>query len=271
MDLDSIAEIIRSVPDYATGMGAQIYHYFHEHPDLIQQKLKLVEQGGLFKLGQDGLGAILKRAKSTVDNDSEKRMTGQDLDLIPADVGDSFIREAQYVQDEYLQKLWASLLVSYVYNRRKGIEARKAFCYVLSQLTSFDAKCLETLYSVDSGILQAEASQVDAMDSQPSSSSNSSFYANYAGKVIFTANLPREAFFSSENTKQKISEIKGKPLSSDILTSIVNLSRLGLIDPDRYIDGGGAEDYSMHGGTDPRLVFHTGFGVEFARSVFLVP
>ncbi|TGH20333.1 MAG: DUF4393 domain-containing protein [Aphanocapsa feldmannii 277cI] len=261
MDLHSIAEIIRSVPDYATGMGAQIYHYFHEHPGLIQQKLKLVEQGGLFKLGQDGLGAILKRAKSTVDNDSEKGMTGQDLDLIPADVGDSFIREAQYVQDERLQKLWASLLVSYVYNRRKGVEARKAFCYVLGQLTPFDAKCLETLYFVDSGVLQAEASQVNDIDSQPASSSNSSGNINYyAGKGILTFHLPKKAPLRPEDPRQKIPELS-KPLSPDILASLGNLCRLGLVEPDRYIDGG----------THPRVVFHTGFGVEFAQSVFLVP
>ena len=48
-----------------------------------------------------------------------------------------------------------------------------------------------------------------------------------------------------------------KPLNKDVLASIVNLSRLGLIELSGYMDGG----------SDPRVVFHTGFGLVFAQAV----
>jgi len=81
----------------------------------------------------------------------------------------------------------------------------------------------------------------------------------HASKPISTAALPASAFVASYPEGAHASQ--GQPTLNSLLTaSIGNLCRLGLIEAERYMDGG----------SDPRSVFQTAFGLGFCSAVFMV-
>jgi len=241
-----------------SGMATHLHQYFLDNP-VLADKLSMIERGALSALGNRIATLILKADSILKDKGYEPIQPG-DFNEIPSDVGDAFIRESQFVEDEAAVELWASLLASYIQETREGGQARKAFSSVLGQLTPFDAQCLKAIYSVDSSRFTSKALLANSFEWEEASIGEPRGNDIYSGKGISTVLLPDKAFVFDNNLRQEIVEMD-QPLSMDLLTSLGNLARLGLIEASAYFDGG----------SDPRVVFHTGFGLIFSKSIVFGP
>ncbi|WP_216915336.1 Abi-alpha family protein [Synechococcus sp. CCAP 1479/13] len=239
-------------------MASHLHHYFQQNPELLD-KLALVEKGALPVFGSR-LANLIWRSDAILQQNGRESIKLEDLKSIQSDTGDAFVRESQFVEDEELLELWSSLLASYINEAREGRQARKAFSFVLGQLSSFDAQCLKAIYSVDSSMFTPTASLAVAFGWDDSSIGEPRGNDVYSGKGISTVLLPERAFVFDNNLRQTIAEMD-QPLGMDLLTSLGNLARLGLIEASTYIDGG----------SDPRVVFHTGFGLIFSKSIIFSP
>jgi hypothetical protein len=265
IDATSLLDIVRhladqgsQIPGQLTGMATNLHHYFQQNPVLID-KLALVEKGALPVCGNRLVNRIW-RSDAILQENGKEPIKLEDLQSIQSDVGDAYIRESQFVEDEELLELWSSLLASYINEAREGRQARKAFSYVLGQLSPFDAQCLKAIYSVDSSMLTSTASLADAFKWEDSSIGEPRGNDIYSGKSISTVLLPERAFVFDNNLRSTIAEMD-QPLGMDLLTALGNLARLGLIEASAYTDGG----------SDPRVVFHTGFGLIFSKSIIFSP
>jgi hypothetical protein len=241
-----------------SGMAIHLRQYFLDNP-VLTDKLSMIERGALSVLG-NRIATLILRADSILRDKGYEPIKPGDFNEIPSDVGDAFIRESQFVEDEAAIGLWASLLASYIQETREGGQARKAFTSVLGQLTPFDAQCLKAIYSVDSSRFTSKASLANAFELENASIGEPRGNDIYSGKGISTVLLPDRAFAFDNNLRRSIAEMD-QPLSIDLLTSLGNLARLGLIEASAYFDGG----------SDPRIVFHTGFGLIFSKSIIFRP
>jgi hypothetical protein len=251
------SELIKSAPDAAHGFVALIGDYLHAHGDSLQHKAEIIEAAALKKIGAETGKEIYQQAVSLFKRIAGREMLVCDLERMPVDLGKSFVSASRYVQNEELQGLWASLLASYVNTCAKGEYPRSAFVSVLKDLTPLDARCLEKIYLVETSLSRSTASLAHFLDQAIVEDSQPVGDLVYAGKSVATALLPEEAFLSGSDKSPSIAKL-AKPLNSEIVASIGNITRLGLVEPERYIDGG----------SDPRRVFHTAFGYEFCKSVF---
>ena len=241
-----------------SGMATQLHQYFLDNT-VLTDKLTMIERGALQVIG-NRIATLILKADSILKDKGQEPIKPGDFNRIPSEVGDAFIRECQFVEDEAAVELWASLLASYIQETREGGQARKAFCSVLGQLTPFDAQCLKAIYSVDSNISTSKASLADIFEGMESTIGAPTGKSIYSGKGISTVLLPGRAFVFDNNLRQNIDKMD-QALSMDLLASLGNLARLGLIDLAIYMDGG----------SDPRVVFHTGFGLVFSKSIIFSP
>lgn len=240
--------------DQLAGMATRLHQYFLDNP-VLTDKLTMIERGALPVIGNRIATLILKAGSILKDKGQEPIKPG-DFNRIPSDVGDAFIRESQFVEDEAALVLWATLLASYIQETREGGQARKAFCSVLGQLSPFDSQCLKAIYSVDSNKPTSKASLDNIFEGIESSIGAPTGQSIYSGKPISTVLLPERAFVFDNSLRHNVDEMD-QGLNMDLLASLGNLARLGLIDLAIYMDGG----------SDPRVVFHTGFGLIFSKSI----
>ncbi len=100
-------------------------------------------------------------------------------------------------EDDYLQDMWARLLVNGT-NKSTGINLERSFIEILSQLNSLEVNILEAIYS-----LPFED-------------------ANHEG--IITAGLPYEAVIVDKDRKEELEQP-----SKEVLLSLANLARIGCV------------------------------------------
>lgn len=246
------------MPDETHGLLAQLSCFFHSHEHVLNQELNNIKNEVLRELEIAGVRSILQKARKAFHTIRGRDMTVEDLQRVPEGVRDAFIRESQYVQGDYLQSLWASLLASYVSNCESELPARIAFASVLKELTPLDAQCLQQIYSIDSSFQGSTATLHAFLGLEKPEHHEPIGEFIYAGKSISTVLLPEKAFLCDLSRGTSVSELK--PLPLELAAALGNLGRLGLVEFDRYQDGG----------SDPRRVFHTAFGHEFARAIFMV-
>ena len=242
----------------AKGMMIHISEYFSHHP-IVHEKLKTIETESLKLLTRraaEDLGKLISWASEKLQKVGRPPITPQDLGKIPLSVSEVCIRESKYCEEAELVECWSNLLASYVECVREGSELKRYHSIVLGQLTTHDAKCLQEIYAVNSSRESSGPGIPELLGWEDATVLEPRGNNLYSGLPISTVQLPTEAFLFQANLRSRILEMD-KPLNKDVLASIVNLSRLGLIELSGYMDGG----------SDPRVVFHTGFGLVFAQAV----
>ncbi len=263
--MSQTAALIQTLLDstaQAKGMMIHVNEYFAHHP-IVYEKLKAIEAESFKEAGKlltrraaEDLGKLIYWASEKLQAAGRPPITPEDLGGIPLSVSEVYIRESKYSEDAELVECWSNLLASYVECVRKGYEPRRYYSIVLGQLAAHDAKCLKEIYAVNSSTESTEPGIPEQLGWDDATVREPRGNNLYSGLPISTVHLPAEAFLFKEYLRSKIPEMD-RPLEEDILASIVNLSRLGLIELSGYTDGG----------SDPRVVFHTGFGLLFAQAV----
>ena len=246
----------------ANGMMIHVNEYLSHHP-IVHEKLKAIEAESLKEAGKlltrraaEDLGKLISWASKKLEAAGRPPITPEDLGGIPLSVSEAFIRESKYSEDAELVECWSNLLASYVECARRGSDLKRYHSIVLGQLTAHDAKCIQAIYAVNSSRETSGPGIPELFEWEDATVGEPRGNDLYSGLPISTVHLPAEAFLFKENLRSKMLEMDS-PLGEDVLASIANLSRLGLIELSGYMDGG----------SDPRVIFHTGFGLAFAQAV----
>lgn len=263
--MNETSAIIQALLDSASqakGMMIHANEILAHHP-IVYEKLKAIEAEGLKEAGKllmrraaEDLGRIISWASEKLETAGKPPITPEDLGGIPLPVSEAFVRESKYSEDAELVECWSNLLASYVECARRGSELKRYHSIVLGQLTAHDAKCLQAIYAVNSSREASGPGIPELLGWEEATVWEPRGNDIYSGLPISTVHLPAEAFLFKDNLRSTRPEMD-RPLGEDVLASIVNLSRLGLIEMSGYSDGG----------SDPRVVFHTGFGLVFAQAV----
>lgn len=116
-----------------------------------------------------------------------------------------FLEAATLDEDEYIQDLWANLLINSSYEE-SGINLKRTYIETLEKLSPFEVKILMLLYSIP----------YDAVESNG----------------ISTYELPERVFVYEDNTGEN------HKIDEEILLVLTNLFRLGCIEPARTFGGG---------------------------------
>ena len=248
--IQALAEAIKHLPHDTSGMLGRIHDWVVAHPELCE-RLKIPEKVAITKMSTSIWDYFFGANRKLRDAGHEPIGTN-DLNSISAETGAEFISESQFVEDPGMKELWASLLASYVLWAREGRATRKAFSTILGQLSPYDAKCLNEIYAVESSP-RTEDWSGKLGSPQPRD-------LLYASKPVSTVLLPEKAFGYKKNLEVTTPEMNDQ-LGIDLLAALGNLCRLGLIEASGYFEGG----------SDPRIVFHTGFGLIFSKSIFFSP
>lgn len=102
-------------------------------------------------------------------------------------------------EDDYLQELWANLLINSSYEE-SGIKLNRAYIDTLEKLSSYDAKVLMKIYKLG---------REDMVD---------------GGEKIATYKLPEKVFFEKPDNSNKIDDV-------ELLLSLANLHKLNCVVP----------------------------------------
>lgn len=253
--MQAFAEAIKHLPQETSEVLGRIHDWAVAHPELCG-RLKIPETVAITKISTSVWDYFFDANRKLTDAGHEPISTN-DLSSIPAETGAEFISESQFVEDPEMKELWASLLASYVLGARQGMAMRKAFSSVLGQLSPYDAKCLNEIYAVESSLRTSTARLPEAWVGKPGPPQGEDLYAS---RPVSTVLLPDKAFEYKDYLKATTPEMKHQ-LGIELLAALGNLCRLGLIEASAYVDGG----------SDPRIVFHTGFGLIFSKSIFFSP
>lgn len=250
--IQSLVEAITHLPHETSGMLGRIHDWAINHPELCE-RLKIPERVAITKMSTS-IWDYLFGANQKLINAGHEPIGTNDLSSISAETGAEFISQSQFVEDPKMKERWASLLASYVLCAREGEATKKAFSSILGQLSAYDAKCLNEIYAVESSLRTSAASLPEELVGKSGPPQGEDLYAS---RPISTVSLPEKAFEYKEYLKAATPEMNHQ-LGIDLLAALGNLCRLGLIEASGYMDGG----------SDPRIVFHTGFGLVFSKSVF---
>jgi hypothetical protein len=250
-EIQALVEALKHLPQATEGMLGRFHAWAAANPELYE-KLKIPERVAITKMA-NSLWDSLFGANQKLREAGKEPISADDLKAIPADAGEEFISESEFVEDLELKERWASLLASYVLSAREGKAPRKAFSSILSQLSPYDVKCLDEIYKVDSSLRTITAKLPEEFVGKPGPPRGEDLYAS---KPISTVLLPLRAFEYREDLKAKVPEMELQ-LEIDLLASLGNLSRLGLIETHGY----------MNNGSDPRIVYHTGLGLSFSTAI----
>lgn len=125
---------------------------------------------------------------------------------IPLKFAVPLFQAASLEDDDYLQDLWANLLVR-ASLEKQNFELRRAYIDILERLSPLEAVVLETIYSLPADELQ--------------------------GKAIVTENLPTVVRVEREDGENSLS----KP-SDEITLALANLARMGCISLPTSWNGG---------------------------------
>ncbi len=263
--MNESSAIIQALLDSASqakGMMIHVSEYLSHHP-IVREKLKVIEAESLKEAGKlltrraaEDLGKLISWASEKLEAAGKPPITPEDLGGIPLSVSEAFIWGSKYSEDAELVECWSNLLASYVECVRRGSELKRYHSIVLGQLTAHDARCLQAIYAVNSTRKASGSGIPELLGWEDATVREPRGNDLYSGLPISTVYLPAAAFLFEENRRSQVPEMDGS-LGEDVLASIVNLSRLGLIEMSAYTDGG----------SDPRVVFHTGFGLVFAQAV----
>jgi hypothetical protein len=116
------------------------------------------------------------------------------------------LQAASLEDDDYLQDLWAKLLVNAA-NATSGVDQKRAFVDILESLSAFDAQILEKLYSLP--------------------------FEETRHKGILTQHLPGSVSVEPDDPNHK-----QVPPSAEVELALANLARLGVISVARSWGGG---------------------------------
>lgn len=132
---------------------------------------------------------------------------GQDTPTkaIPLKLAVPLFQAASLEDDDYLQDMWAKLLVNASISGR-GMELRRAYIDILERLSHLEALILEKIYSLPADRLR--------------------------GSAVVTGHLPDIAFFEKENQENLVEP------NEEIMMALANLARLGCITLPTTWDGG---------------------------------
>jgi hypothetical protein len=249
--IQAFADFLMHLPQEASGMLGRMHDWAAANPDLYD-KLKIPEKVVIGKM-TSSLWDIFFGANQKLSEAGMQPINAEDLQSIPADAGEEFMRESQFAEDQELRERWASLLASYVLLTREGKVARKAFSSILGQLSAYDVKCLDEIYKVNSSLRASTAQLPEEFVSKPGPPRGEELYAS---KPISTVLLPLKAFEYRDDLKATTPEMELQ-LGIDLLAALGNLNRLGLIEAHGY----------MNNGSDPRIVYHTGLGLSFSSAI----
>lgn len=116
------------------------------------------------------------------------------------------LQAATLEENDYLQDLWAKLLVNSV-NDKTGIKLTRSYIDILERLTPLEAKILEEIYSLPFEEIQHEG--------------------------VITTYLPDKALIANEEDRNNL-----KLENEEVLLALANLTRLGCISPIYSLGGG---------------------------------
>ena len=249
--MQALAEAIKHFAQDASGMLGRFHDWAVAHPEECE-RLKIPEKVAITKMSTS-VWDYFFGANQKLREAGHEPIGTNDLNSISAETGAEFISESQFVEDPGMKELWGSLLASYVLRARQGKEARKAFSSILGQLSPFDAKCLNEIYAVESSLRTSTARLPEEWTGKPGPPQGEDLYAS---RPISTVSLPEKAFEHKDDLRATTPEMN-RQLGIDLLAALGNLCRLGLIDAHGY----------MNNGSDPRIVYHTGLGLSFARAI----
>lgn len=128
---------------------------------------------------------------------------------IPLKIAMPLLQAATIEDDDNLQELWANLLVNAA-DKNSGVEVKRVFISILQDLMYFDAQILDKIYSVSLGI----------------------------NDHVWTYGLPENIQTFEPEAYQK-GDVKRLLPNDDVALSLEILSRLGLLEPLSFMDGGG--------------------------------
>lgn len=129
---------------------------------------------------------------------------------IPLKLAIPFFQGASLEEDNYLQDLWAKLLVNSS-NIDSRINLNRMFIDILERISVLEAIILQTIYS---------------------SYSNDIEFNNMLHEKICTSRLPEEVYFEEDNKDYDKLE------NEEVLITLINLSRIGCISPSMSFGGG---------------------------------
>lgn len=115
------------------------------------------------------------------------------------------LQAATLEDDDYLQDLWAKLLVNSS-NKNSNVELSRTYIDILERLNPLEAKILEKIYSLP--------------------------FEDTQHKAIVTQYLPERAMIAEENRSEYKIE------NEQVILALVNLARVGCISPTHTLGGG---------------------------------
>ena len=115
---------------------------------------------------------------------------------IPLKLAVPLFQAASLEDDDYLQDMWAKLLVNASISER-GMELRRAHIDILEKLSHLEVLILEKIYSLPADRLR--------------------------GSAVVTGHLPDAAFFEEENQENLVEP------NEEVMMALANLARLGCI------------------------------------------
>lgn len=121
------------------------------------------------------------------------------------------LQAATLEEDDYLQDLWAALLVNFA-NTDSNVKITMSYIDILEKLSPLEAKILQTIYALPFEEMK------------------------HAG--IVTTELPERAFKRSDDNQVNDNQAEESKMSTDIVLALANLSRLGCLNSARSWGGG---------------------------------
>lgn len=126
---------------------------------------------------------------------------------IPLKIFIPLVQAATLEEDDYLQDLWAKLLINFSSENSK-VDISRSYVDILERISPLEAKILEKIYSINFEEMQHQG--------------------------VLTKDLPFKASLAVENIEES------SPENIDVVLAISNLSRLGCLTTVRTFGGGEA-------------------------------
>lgn len=168
----------------------------------LEQKKGILEDELKYSRWENQIKLMQKAEKFIV----ECGLNTQPTNPIPFKLAVPLFQAATLEDDDYLQELWASLLINSSYNE-SGVKLTRTFIDVLERISSFEARILMKIYELPYGETESSG--------------------------VITVNLPDKAI------PKKDKDIKEYHLENEeVLFALANLASLGCISAGRTIGGG---------------------------------
>lgn len=208
-DIEEVAKVAGKALDTANNFGGFISKFIsgplEEGMGIVQDKLRYIRWERQVRL--------MQKSEEFIDEIGSE----YSIKPIPLKFAIPLVEAATLEEDDYIQDLWAKLLVNFT-NKESDVKVSRTYIDILEKLSPLEAKILLTIYSYP--------------------------FKENEHRGVFTIDLPEKVTpnIYDEYTKNKD---KYKIQDENIILALANLSRLGCIYPQKSVGGGDIFDIVM--------------------------